>query len=199
MSTCARPDCSNQLKTGRRFCSPSCATKTAWERKHRRTLDEALWSHVDMTGGPYACWLWLKQPNNSGYGALSAAGQHMGAHVAAWVVTFGSLPPDGNGRKSRTAHVLHHCDVRLCCNPKHLFLGTNKVNQADCSSKGRQNGLAKRHIGASHGRAKLTDDQVRYVRLSTERGIDLAAALDVSKGLISQVRTGRIWRHLLPA
>ena len=31
----------------------------------------------------------------------------------------------------------HTCDVRNCINPDHIFIGTQKDNMRDCSSKGR--------------------------------------------------------------
>jgi hypothetical protein len=47
--------------------------------------------------------------------------------------------------------VLHKCDVTLCVNPEHLFLGTQKENVHDCERKGRaahpagQSNAAYRH------------------------------------------------------
>jgi len=51
------------------------------------------------------------------------------AHRISWVIWNGPVP---DGLK-----VLHHCDVRNCCNEEHLFLGTSKDNTRDMISKGR--------------------------------------------------------------
>lgn len=32
---------------------------------------------------------------------------------------------------------MHSCDNRPCCNPKHLFTGSQSDNMQDCSKKGR--------------------------------------------------------------
>ncbi len=51
------------------------------------------------------------------------------AHRVSWEMFCGEIPA---GQK-----VLHRCDVSLCVNPDHLFLGTQKENVHDCEKKGR--------------------------------------------------------------
>jgi hypothetical protein len=55
----------------------------------------------------------------------------MQAHRLSWLVNVGEIPEG--------MHVLHKCDNRPCCNPKHLFLGTNLDNIKDRVSKNRSN------------------------------------------------------------
>jgi hypothetical protein len=76
------------------------------------------------------------------YGRCSATYGSTYAHR----VAFGPTPLD----------VLHKCDNPPCCNPAHLFAGTNDDNVRDKVQKGRQH----RPIGRLNGRAKLTDEQI---------------------------------------
>lgn len=58
-------------------------------------------------------------------------------HQVAWILTNGPIPP-GMG-------VLHRCDNQPCCNPSHLFIGTQADNVADMVAKGRhRNGAMAR-------------------------------------------------------
>jgi hypothetical protein len=53
----------------------------------------------------------------------------MQAHRRAWELTHGPIP-DG-------FLICHRCDVKLCVNPEHLFLGTPLDNMRDKMEKGR--------------------------------------------------------------
>lgn len=79
------------------------------------------------------CWLWKGSLNNKGYGmfhpAFGEPAKIVSAHRYAWLISFGPIP-DG-------VLVLHKCDVRACCNPQHLWLGTAKDNTQDALQKGR--------------------------------------------------------------
>lgn len=76
------------------------------------------------------CWLWTGATIGSGYGSFSM-GKHntFYAHRESYKAYVGSIP-DG-------MYVMHKCDVRCCCNPDHLGIGTQLDNMRDAKRKGR--------------------------------------------------------------
>ncbi len=86
------------------------------------------------------CWRWLGATGRGGYGNLAftlSKAKHglrvnlpVRAHVAAYQILVGPIPPGH--------HVLHTCDNPPCCNPAHLFTGTQTDNVRDAILKGRQ-------------------------------------------------------------
>ncbi len=75
------------------------------------------------------CWLWTACTNIDGYGIVQINGIAMRAHRVMYAIAIGVVPDD--------LLVMHKCDVRRCCNPDHLLLGTDADNMIDASQKGR--------------------------------------------------------------
>jgi hypothetical protein len=82
---------------------------------------------------PDACWGWMGTTDEKGYGRIGRGGRGAGVCIASRVsyeIHIGPVPPG--------MWVLHHCDNPPCCNPRHLWLGTNQDNVDDMVRKGRQ-------------------------------------------------------------
>lgn len=156
-----------------------------------------FWSHVAKVEG--ACWEWQGAKCRA-YGKFTSRtlGGTFAAHRLAWVFTFGEVP---NG-----LHVLHRCDNPPCCNPAHLFLGTQADNVSDMHAKGRgakgdRSGL-RRHPesvlrGTHNPQAKLTEEAVAAIKSAPRsRGSQhtLAVRYGVSDATISGILAGKTWQ-----
>lgn len=97
-------------------------------------------------------------------------------------------------------HACHSCDNRECCNPAHLFPGTKTQNHEDAVRKGRQTlGVAgvQKWRGEAHGRAKLSESDVRAIRADSVSTLaELVAKYGTSKAHIASIRHRRRWKHL---
>jgi hypothetical protein len=100
-----------------------------WAGWFKRSLRQAayplelrFWKRlvVDRKTG---CRIW-RDSGHRPYGAITIS-----THRLAWELVNGPIPEG--------MHVLHRCDEPRCCNPDHLFLGTQAENMADMHRKGR--------------------------------------------------------------
>lgn len=130
------------------------------------------------------CWIWTAAVSKSGYGGIRFNGKFDGAHRVSYVLF--------NGQIEKDLCVLHKCDVRLCVNPDHLFLGSRRANSADMVNKGRQ------AIGERVGTSKLCKADVELIRALAETQTQQAIAdwFGVAQSLISAVVTRKIWSHV---
>lgn len=131
---------------------------------------------------PSSCLLWI--PNGARYGSFWMRGKNIGAHRASFMLFNGEIP-DG-------MMVCHRCDVGICVNPEHLFLGTQLDNRQDCMSKGR---VAN---GNGNGNARFTDSQIIEIRRlgETLSRKEIASMYDTSKTQIGYILNRTTWRHL---
>jgi hypothetical protein len=101
-----------------------------------------------------------------------------------------------NGAVPAGMDVCHKCDVRLCINPDHLFVGSRLVNMRDAMSKGRLS-RGESHsalISGEHsGMAKLTERQVSAIRCIAAAGIPATIIAEIAPVTADNVR--RIIRH----
>lgn len=172
-------------KNEQKFCNSKCShahlsASAVYDPKR-------FWAKVDKSGGPDACWPYTGYITPEGYGwaytGLPAGQQQThGAHRQAWINTYGPIP--------KGLQVCHHCDNPPCCNPKHLFTGTNKDNTLDMLHK-------ERH------RRKLSADQVRQIRKAFVRTHKnnsnipaLAKRYGITPGAVRAVVLRLTWAHI---
>lgn len=160
---------------------------------------ESLWLRVERRG-PDECWLFRGAKHRFGYGMFVVAYKTWGAHRLAWTLENGPIPTG--------MCVCHRCDNPPCCNPSHLFLGTNADNTADRVRKGRSasgdRSGAKTHPdrvvrGSRVGGAKLTLEQVVAIRERLTRGEKqsaLATELGVTRQAVWAVAHRKHWGHV---
>ena len=126
------------------------------------------------------CLLWdsVAEVNSRGdtrpqYARVRLRGKMVLIHRVMYEAAHGPVPP-GLG-------VLHRCDVSLCCEPTHLFLGTNNDNHLDKALKDR-------------GKKKLTIEKAREIHVMVASGathIKTAEAFGVRQSTVSRIISGK--------
>ena len=86
--------------------------------------------------------------------------------------------------------VCHHCDVTLCVNPDHLFVGTPKDNMDDMLRKGRK-AAAVPKFGLAHPNAKFNYATIQFIRKSSLGDSEVARLTGVSRGHVWTIRHHR--------
>jgi hypothetical protein len=152
---------------------------------------ERFWSYMDKVTdqGPHGdCWEWKKAKTKSGYGIFMINNHPYRAHRLAFYLVNGPIEPG--------KFICHSCDNTLCCNPKHLWMGTTGDNIRDAYSKGRMNTPR----GINRGNVKLTEKNVLEIRAKYATGRYVQRQLGVEYG-VAQTVIGDIvrrdtWDHI---
>lgn len=142
------------------------------------------------------CWIFSGAWNQAGYGIVGKGGRGSGndrAHRVTYAHFRGPIPGG--------MFVCHRCDVPACCNPEHLFIGTNDDNMADCRAKGRASKPPENPhvVGEYHPGHKLTEAQVREMRHLRASGWTLQSLADrysVGDATVLKICRRDSWKHV---
>lgn len=157
------------------------------------SLQKRFWPKVEITA---TCWLWKASITAVGYGQISVNRKPKNVHRLIWELYFGEIPKD--------KIVCHRCDIRNCCNPQHLFLGTYQENSSDMVQKGRSilgRSVPESRIvhGEKHGRRKLTATQVCEIIQKSNLGmsnVEIAKEYGISDAHVSGIIHGKYWKRI---
>lgn len=128
------------------------------------------------------CWLWIGATDSSGYGHLTDRRKTISVHRISYFLHEGD-PGD--------MQVLHTCDNPICCNPEHLFLGTNLDNMKDRQAKGRY----ASNKGERSNFAQHSDELVSRIRAFLNSGLsqaEVARKFGISDGYVSKLANGKL-------
>lgn len=150
-----------------------------FEKAKQRILKNIIIS--SLTG----CWNWTKAHNGVKYGVMYFKRRQQYVHRVSFELF--------NGKSAGRFHVCHKCDNPSCCNPDHLFLGTDKDNMEDCRRKGR--GIH----GSRCTNSKLNPGDVVEIKRLLKIGISqqkIAKQFRIAQTTVSGIKIGRYWKHL---
>ncbi len=176
----------NLVRGGSLSCSVTCL-KGGLEN---RLLDGA----VRAANG---CWEWTRSTDGKNYGRIGVeSGKAKQISRVSYELFCGPIP--------KGLFVLHRCDNPLCCNPTHLFLGTNYDNVQDMVRKGRScKGRKMKPEHVRHGEDspshKLTEEDVKNIRRRAgagEKQRALAAEYHVTPSVICVIVNRKSWTHV---
>ena len=146
----------------------------------KRSLFDRLFDKAIIQ--PNGCWDFCGT-RRGGYGRIKNENDILKtAHCVAYDLCVGDIP---EGMK-----VLHTCDNPSCVNPDHLFLGTQQDNVDDMINKGRKVICSSEYNGG----AKLSLEDVLYIRSSEDSYQTLATKYGLHWKTISRVKRGLTWR-----
>ena len=137
------------------------------------------------------CINWSKSLGHNGYGITTRNNKTYRAHRLAYCDYHNIDHSDIKGWVVR-----HTCDNRKCINPEHLVIGTQQDNMDDMKKRNRS---AK---GEAHGRAKLSEVDIktirdRYIRGSKMHGLSaIAKDFGVARPTVSKIVNRHIWQSV---
>jgi hypothetical protein len=124
------------------------------------------------------CIEWKYSLSGSGRPLVWHKGRMAQAARVALEMACGPPPSD----KHLALHSPVECHNTLCVNPRHLRWGTPADNNADMFLDGTA------CIGQRNAQCKLSDEEVRFIRSSSDQSADLAQRFGVSQRTVRGIR-----------
>jgi hypothetical protein len=154
---------------------------------NKYTGEERFFSNI-LVKGSEDCWNWTAH-TCGGYGRLRIEGKMVLAHRYSWSLVNGPIPEG--------MMILHKCDNTLCCNPAHLYCGTNTDNMRDSWKRNRQPDRVPEVYGIA--KTKLYEGEIWLIRKLWREGRShlsqrvIAKMFKVDQSTISLIVNSTSW------
>ena len=136
----------------------------------------------NITKKENGCWEFNGRKNNGGYGSICFGGEKIKKDLMVHKLVYKHM----KGDIPKGLCVCHSCDNPPCCNPEHLFLGTNEDNIKDSVSKNRHSMYKK--YGEKTPYHKLTSKQVEEILQDGRPYKEIIKDYGVVKSTISSIK-----------
>lgn len=111
--------------------------------------------------------------------AVKRGGKAIGIHRLAYEFYIGKIP---EGKR-----VVTTCKNKRCINPDHLFITDRSSIAKHTFDTGRKH---------PRGYVKLTEENVKEIKMSNKPMLQLAKQFNVSDGTIRKIKRGETWKHV---
>lgn len=157
-------------------------------RSNKRT---DVFKHIDMTGGEDACWPWQLTPGATSYD-MKTGQKSMKSKPRPYFTVQGRkymatrlVYELVHGVELQVSQfILHQCDNSLCCNPKHMRLGSHEENMAEMVQRDRH--------GLPHETVKRIRVALMQKKLTQQEIADLTG---VSRATIGRIARDELHTH----
>ena len=141
----------------------------------RKSLLERFEAKVVKGENINDCWEWTSIKHTNGYGKILLNNFYQSAHRVSYELYKGSIP--------KNYQVNHKCkNNKLCTNPLHLYLGTQKENVND-----------RNNDGNNSRRTKLNIEKINDLHNQGWSNTKIGIKYGVSSQYISRIISGRQW------
>jgi len=153
------------------------AQKRIWDESMFEEALEKLKKYTKEVGNPDDdlegnCWVWQKSKDKDGYGKTTIFGKEIKVHILACEIEY--------KRHKREGELARHlCGQKSCANPSHMKFGS------------LQDVIYKRNK-----KRKFSDDDIRYIRSSSESGKELCRKYNTVSSHISEIRSRKIYKDV---
>lgn len=173
-----------------KFCSRVCAnTVNARENakiKHEKFQNIDYLKSRIVIDKKTGCWNWQGSKGRQGYGVKRIGDRLIKTHRLFYELLVGKI--------KKNKKVCHKCDNPSCCNPEHLFIGTQRKNMQDMMKKNRSNF----HRGENNKLSIFKNEEVIEIRklYPSITQAELARRYKCSEGAIASIIHRRTWKHI---